>query len=371
MIIHGQWYGEGSAARFRATLQCSNDQFCVETENGNSFAGNLEELTVSERLGNVERKITLQDGSIFATSENDQIDQLFHKQKSIHSIIHAFEAHAGLAAISVVATVVFIFVFIKWGVPWVSSTIAHAMPYKVQQVVGEGSLKFFDEYVFDDSNLDAELQSQIRSRFRSELLPLEEAHVELNYRLHFRNWSVDDTEIPNAFALPSGDIIVTDKFIELAAHQNEIDAVLLHEMGHVAHRHGLEMIIEGALISTAVMLASGDSTGFIDLGLGVGSMLVSSNYSRRHEVDADDYAFRKMLVAKIDPTVLSDVLQRMSGYMEEARSDDESGKAEKDDSDLMDYLSSHPNTDLRAKQARLYSECFREGQIYCDLKLKF
>jgi len=73
-------------------------------------------------------------------------------------------------------------------------------------------------------------------------------------------------------ALPSGDIVLTDKFIELSENQDEIDAVLLHEMGHVIHRHGLEMVIEGTLVTVAGMLIVGDSNGLADMGVELGSL---------------------------------------------------------------------------------------------------
>ena len=38
-----------------------------------------------------------------------------------------------------------------------------------------------------------------------------------------------------------------------------------------------------------------------DMGIGLGSALVSSAYSRGHESEADKYAFDKMLKSGIDP----------------------------------------------------------------------
>jgi|GEM_PF-1479320 len=56
-----------------------------------------------------------------------------------------------------------------------------------------------------------------------------------HYQLRFREmpgWD-DDTQIANAFALPSGDILVTDRLMEMAGKPEELDAILLHEIGHV------------------------------------------------------------------------------------------------------------------------------------------
>ena len=121
------------------------------------------------------------------------------------------------------------------------------------------------------------------------------------------------------------------------------------------------------------------------MGVGLGSLLVSSNYSRGHEAEADLYAFEHMLVAKIDPQAFSDIMNRMTSYMTElSESKDDEGN--KNDSDkksnnktadkgmknkdsIFDYLSSHPKTSRRVEIARQYSECFKKGLSTCDVVL--
>ena len=49
---------------------------------------------------------------------------------------------------------------------------------------------------------------------------------------------------PNAFALPGGTIIFTDEMIMLSEHDDELLAVLIHEIGHVVHRNGMRTIIQ-------------------------------------------------------------------------------------------------------------------------------
>lgn len=367
-MIRGKLHSEGSAAQSGATLRSSNGLFTIETDQGKSFSGKLEDLKVSDRLGNVERKLTLEDGSIFATSDNEAVDKLFQRQRRIDRFVHAIESRLGWAAIALVATIFFSFVFFKWGIPWASALAAHALPHKTNELIGEGSLEFLDKYIFEESKLGDDRIEQIREHFTSTLIPLEQKDTAINYRLHFRDWSHGTQGIPNALALPSGDIILTDKFVQLTKNQNEMDAVLLHEMGHIVNRHGLEMVIEGAIVTTVVMLATGDNSAVVDMGLGIGSLLIASNYSRGHESEADLYAFNKMLAAKIDPKAFSDIMRRMTEYMEGTG---ESGEkkpldSKREENNLMDYLSSHPNTIERIEQAERYSECFQQGLLACD-----
>lgn len=369
MLIQGKWHAEGSAAQCGATLRSSNGFFTIETEQGGSFSGKLEDIQVSDRLGHVERKLRLEDGSVFVTGDNAAVDELFQQHKSFNGLVHAIESHMGWAAFALVATLFCAFAFFKWGVPWVSTGIAHALPHKTNELIGEGSLEFLDKYIFDESALDQNRREEIRAHFVSRLIPLEKNSGAINYRLHFRQWTSGEKGLPNAFALPSGDIILTDKFVELTENQDEIDAILLHEMGHVVHRHGLKMVVEGAIVTTVVMLATGDNSGLADLGLGIGSLLVSSNYSRGHESEADLYAFKQMLAAQIDPKAFSDIMHRMEAYMEgtDLGDGEKAREPREGDNSLMDYLSSHPNTAERIERAKQYSECFQQGLSRCEV----
>ena len=362
MIIHGKWHSVGSAAQSVAALYIEDDDYRLEIDGGQTYSGELQSLQVSDRLGNVERKITLEDGSIFASQDNDAIDRLFKDHTKLNNFIHAIESHIGLVAIATLLTITFAFSFFKWGVPWASTKIAHALPQKTNELIAGETLKFLDKYMFEESKLDVEKIEYIREHFRSTLIPLDEKNNSINYKLHFREWNDGEAGIPNALALPSGDIILTDEFVKLSENQDEIDAVLLHEMGHVVRRHTLEMVIESAFVTTAVMLITGDNNGLADMGLGLGSLLVSTNYSRNHETEADLYAFEHMLVAKIDPQAFSDIMNRITESIEEINDE----KSEEDEGGILDYLSTHPSTAKRVEQAKRYSKCFQIGMIICD-----
>lgn len=366
-MIQGKWYAQGSAASLDATLAItSENSYVIEIENGAGYEGELSALDVGNRLGNTERKITLEDGSIFATKENDFIDHTFKKHLVSNGFIHTLESKMRWVFVALVITVFTTFGFFKWGVPWSSTKIAHMLPHETNELIAAHTLEFLDEYIFEKSKISKTKMEEIRQHFKSKLLPLSE-DKEINYRLHFRLWSDGNLSIPNALALPSGDIILTDKFVELSKSQDEIDSVLLHEMGHVVHRHTLEMVIESTFITVATMMIVGDSNGLADMGVGLGSLLVSSSYSRGHESEADQYAFEQMLTAKIDPIAFSDIMNRIMSHMEQSNKNYKSDKESKDD--ILDYLSSHPTTKQRVEIAEQYSQCFKKGLTTCEVVL--
>jgi len=364
--IKGQWYPQGSAAKLAATFLCQHDRYTLEIEDGQSFYGMLETIDVSSRLGKIERKVTFEDGSVFATNDNDAVDALIKPLGNSSGFLHSLESKISWVLVALIITIFAGYGFFKWGVPWASTQIAHALPQKTNELIAANTLNFLDKYMFEESELDASRQEKIRTHFFSNLVPLED-DMDITYTLHFRNWNDGGVSIPNAFALPSGDIILTDKFVELSKLQNEMDSVLLHEMGHVAHRHSLQRVIQATFVTTAVMLIAGDTSGIADMGLGLGSLLVSSNYSRGHESEADEYAFKKMLMAKIDPNHFSTIMERMTDYMEvEMGQEEDDKKQTEEEKEWLDYLSTHPSTEQRIEQAQRYSDCFKRGLTACE-----
>jgi Zn-dependent protease with chaperone function len=260
-MIQGKWYALGSAASLDATFAATSETtYVIKIENGARYEGKLSALNVGNRLGNTERKITLEDGSIFATKENDFIDNTFKKYLFSNGFIHTLESKMRWVFVALLVTVFTTFGFFKWGVPWSSAKIAHALPHATNELIATHTLEFLDEYIFEKSKISQAKMEEIRQHFKS----LSE-DKEINYRLHFRLWSDGNLSIPNALALPSGDIILTDKFVELSKNQDEIDSVILHEMGHVVHRHTLKMVIESTFITVATMMIVGDSNGLADI----------------------------------------------------------------------------------------------------------
>ncbi len=366
--IKGKWHAAGSAACSPAILSCQHDRYTLNTECGQSLYGMLTDLEISPRLGNIERKITLKGGSLFTTADNESIDRLlkFHKKSS--NFIHHIESKLSWVIVAFCVTLFTGFGFFKWGIPWASMQIAHMLPNKTNELIASNSLVFLDKHFFDESQLEPQRQEAIRAHFETMLLPLEH-DKDISYTLHFREWESGGVSIPNAFALPSGDIILTDKFVELSQTQSEMDSVLLHEMGHVTHRHTLQMIISSTFITAIIVTVTGDASALADIGLGLGSLMVSSNYSRGHESEADEYAFKKMLHAKIDPANFASIMERMTRYMEAEMANDDEGNdtetAHKNNRNLLDYISSHPKTEKRIAEAQRYSNCFKEGLLEC------
>lgn len=119
--------------------------------------------------------------------------------------------------------------------------------------------------------------------------------------------SVFDDETPNAFALPGGKIGVHTGMLEIASTQEQLAAVIGHEIGHVWANHGNERMSQNAVAQMGMQVASviaGEPSPEKQMALGalgIATQGVVLKYSRKHEKEADAIGLDMMAKAGFDP----------------------------------------------------------------------
>lgn len=124
---------------------------------------------------------------------------------------------------------------------------------------------------------------------------------------------VDNT--PNAFALPGGKVGVNTGLLKVAKDQDQLAAVIGHELGHVISRHAAERVSQQFATETALQIANSATSGQRQqlLGLlGAGAQAgVILPFSRKHESEADVLGQRYMAQAGFDPNAAAALWQNM------------------------------------------------------------
>jgi beta-barrel assembly-enhancing protease len=115
---------------------------------------------------------------------------------------------------------------------------------------------------------------------------------------------VIDIPIPNAVALPGGQIALFDGILKQAKSPDEIAGVLGHEIGHVEHRH----VMAGLIRQFGLGLVLGGSSK----GVQYAQALVDARYGRAAESDADAYAIKTLTANHISTRPTADFFARMS-----------------------------------------------------------
>lgn len=150
----------------------------------------------------------------------------------------------------------------------------------------------------------------------------------------------------NAFSLPNGRLYITRGLIALANDKAELASVLSHEMGHVIAHHAAireEQARQVAIISHVVSdVLSDPQVGALALAK---SKLTLAAFSRAQEFEADGIGVGISARAGFDPYGASRFLTDMQ------RNADLKASAGGADPRALDFLSSHPATPDRVKNA--------------------
>jgi predicted Zn-dependent protease len=150
----------------------------------------------------------------------------------------------------------------------------------------------------------------------------------------------------NAFALPNGRLYITRGLVALANDNAELASVLSHEMGHVIARHAAireEQARQVAIIDHVVNdVLSDPQVGALALAK---SKLTLAAFSRAQEFEADGIGVGISARAGYDPFGASRFLTDMQ------RNADLKTSGSGADPRALDFLSSHPATPDRVKNA--------------------
>ena len=161
-------------------------------------------------------------------------------------------------------------------------------------------------------------------------------------------FTVLDSDVVNAFALPGGYVYVTRGLLALAEDEAEVAGVLGHEIGHVIAHHGRErqtnQTIAGLLAAgIGLVLGSPELAQIANIG---GTALLAS-YSRGQETEADRLGIEYLHRAGYDPFAMATFLETMRRDTQYSGLRSGEGAAEGG----FDFFATHPQTASRVEEA--------------------
>lgn len=339
--IHGELFDGRTSRNWPAVLrEKGNGALQFAWEDG-SASYLLHSITVSSRLGNTPRYFNMPDGWKFETRDNDAVDALLARNK-LHggnAWIHRLESRWHYVLASLLFVTAFIWSMLQYGLPAAAKGIAFTLPPSVTTSISEETLGYLDEHLFETTKLPDRTQKRLQARFTQMTASLDSGY---HFELQFRHGG--EVLGANAFALPSGTIVMTDALVELADNDDELVAVLAHELGHVMRRHGLRQILQHSALTLFLAYTTGDVSSVV---VALPVMLVQLGYSRDFEREADDYAYNYLLDNRIATASFATVLTRIEDSHRQRRD-----KADNDSDavEIFEYLSTHPDTAQRIKR---------------------
>lgn len=300
-MIKANYYDGHSAREQAVTIQVAHGLLQVRGE-GLVLDVPLTELRISEKLGSAPRLLYFAGAGHCEVSDHAELESVLKAAgltpQSLLSRIENSWRHALAATVVAIAIVSASF---YWGLPWAADIAAARIPDSVTQTMDTHFLDVLDGRLLQITKLGKTRQNALRKRF----LHLRDAHGTPAQRLEFRN-SPDIGA--NAFALPGGTVVVTDQLVALAGNDEEILAVLAHELGHVSERHPMRQLLQSSVVGLAMTWYLGDISTLL---AAAPALLLESSYSRNFERSADRYAADMLRINGMAPTRLADMLEKL------------------------------------------------------------
>jgi Zn-dependent protease with chaperone function len=264
------------------------------------------DYAIEPQLGSLPRRIRLADGAMLEVASSDWPPDFPDGSAAgglMHRLHRAESSTWGwaVAVAGVIACFCFLYFF---ALPWAARAVAEKLPEVLTTKISQEILDLLDGKMFDPSQMAEARQEALREGFS---LLAGRAEDWTSHEIIFRSSRLG----PNAFALPGGQILMTDELVELAGSDEEVYLVMAHELGHIHHRHGMRMVLQSAGLVVAAAFFLGDMSSVAQLAGALPVILVESGYSRQFEHEADEYAARFGLASGIGVQPLVDFFQRI------------------------------------------------------------
>ncbi len=336
----------------------------------------LKHVKVSERFKSAPLALELPDGSaVWLDDDAEPLAQAitervgrYHARSSRFAALRAITLIGSWPAVMacLLATVVLLVWFDRQGAAVGAEAALKVIPTSVDKSIGDIALKSIQEQWLAPSAVPQARQDALRTRFvdlaRSQA---PERTVQLRFhRMRAGNHQdgenegeEDDEKVSastsntdskaekttpdkrggfNAFALPNGVIVLLDGMTNTLS-DDELMAVLGHELGHVVHRHSMQAVLRSFGLLSVATVALGDFSSVVATAV---STLQSFHFSRDAEREADGYARTFIKAARLPPGTEASVWRKLLAEQKDKGADD-----------LPAWMSTHPPTAERLKAA--------------------
>ena len=169
------------------------------------------------------------------------------------------------------------------------------------------------------------------------------------------NFKVYDVIDINAFACGDGSIRVFSSLMDLMT-DDELMAIIVHEIGHVVHTD-VKDAMKNAYLASAARNAAGSVEGSTAAKLSNSQLgelttaFTSAQFSQKQESQADDYAFDFCIANNVDPYAMSNALNKL---VELSKSGGDKANA------IQKMFASHPDSEKRAVRMKEKADAYKQ-----------
>ena len=236
-------------------------------------------------------------------------------------------------ALSSVAVIVFLII------PNLANLLTRLVPVEREVQLGDAAMRQIESgflWSFGDGYCIGEGAPEALDKMAARLT----REIDSPYKYKIRGFDSDQI---NAFAIPGGHIVFFDGLLQNADSPEQVAAVLAHEIAHIENRDSLRLMLRAAGSAGILSTVIGDFAGGA-LILIIAEQLVSASHSQTTETNADSYATDRLAEAGLPSTPFGDFFDMIH---------DKYGMPDSQLARLFSYISTHPELEGRAINARL------------------
>ncbi len=325
---------KGEATYFDGLTSKATETFVSFDSSAQTFSILLEENTLSWNTSLCTIQITKGKLEVHLNSDTQYFESLDPKFAEIvtktsptiksknvfHRLMHAgFKVHLSILGFIIALSVVMIFFVL----PYVAENSVVLIPKSFDDQIGE--------YAYNDMILTETIDER-----KSKLVQSFADKMELQNQKKMR-FTVVESPIVNAFALPNGDVVIYTGILDQMKDYSELAALIGHEVSHVTYRHSMKALSRN--LSTYVFISAilGDINGVITILWQNAAQLQTLSYSRKLEEEADNMGLSIIQKNQINPRGFVDLFETLNTNSS---------------LDLPEFLSSHPVTSSRIKSMK-------------------
>ncbi len=290
----------------------------------------LAAVRLEPRLGDLPRRLDLPGGASCIVSPEFELPGPADAPARMERWVNELEVRWAPALVAAGALLVLVWGSIVYGVPAAAKVVAQRMNPAVERQMGAQALATLDRFALQPSGLPEARRQVLTNRFAA---LVKAAGPDADFTLQFRSSAAIG---PNAFALPGGTVVLLDELEKTAQHDDEIVAVLAHEIGHLTGRHTMRHVLQTSAAGVLVAAVVGDVLSLSSYAAALPAFLLEARYSRAFELEADRVGFTLMDATGVDRAHFVRFLTRM---------EKEHG------SSVPGFLSTHPRADERTREA--------------------
>ena len=321
--VPGQWFEEGSTKSTDVLVSYKEEEISIHFTDDTVKKYSVKDTKISDYLKGVPLKVLIRNAGIVSIPDSIVAQKIINYRYPLGARI---ERNMLWWFPLIIISILILAIISFFIVPSMADRIAPNIPKDVVVSIGDRVFEQVDGlFEFELTTEEHEFAQEDISYLGNKLLENYDHEFKYEFLL------ITNEDLINAFALRNGMIVMSyDLYKELS--EEEVAAVLAHEITHVEALHGMQGLVSAStwFVISSLLLSGPAALAYIPT-------LAELSYSREHEFEADCLATEILVNAGYSPLAMQEALLAL----QDAVYGDEDDTSQ-DEEFYFEFVSTHP-----------------------------